>query len=439
MKKLLAIILTLAMVLSVLAIEVAFATTEPTITVETVEAEAGDTVEVKVLISNNPGIWGLKIQIDYDESVLTLTSAENGDFFANSEWTKGVLEKVPYTLSYGANDFADITTVSVTLATLTFSVSDTAEAGTYDIIVDYEAGNIINSDLDDVDFAMVNGKVTIPAPTPEVTPTPHPSLQYLSYEISNGEVTITKCKQSVRGTLEIPSTIEGHPVTKIGNSAFIDCDFLANIIIPDSVTTIESYAFWCCFSLTSINIPASVTSIGEEVFYDSGLEYITVDKNNTVYYSEGNCLIEKSTKKLIVGCENSIIPDGVKSIGAYAFFHYDIRNVIIPDGVTSIGDWAFDSCVNLTSITIPDSVTSVGNGAFYGCSSLEKVYYTGTEAQWNDIIVDNWGNEVLNAIIVFNYGIPTPTPVVTPTPTPVPTATPPMRVKRIFAKRSFFA
>ncbi len=35
-------------------------------------------------------------------------------------------------------------------------------------------------------------------------------------------------------------------------------------------------------------------------------------------------------------------------------------NVVIPDGVTSIGDYAFNRCANLTSITIPDSVTSIG-------------------------------------------------------------------------------
>ena len=35
-------------------------------------------------------------------------------------------------------------------------------------------------------------------------------------------------------------------------------------------------------------------------------------------------------------------------------------NVVIPDGVTSIGDYAFNRCTNLTSITIPDSVTSIG-------------------------------------------------------------------------------
>ena len=37
---------------------------------------------------------------------------------------------------------------------------------------------------------------------------------------------------------------------------------------------------------------------------------------------------------------------------------------VIPDGVTSIGDWAFYGCTSLSEIKLPDGVTSIGNGAF---------------------------------------------------------------------------
>jgi hypothetical protein len=57
-------------------------------------------------------------------------------------------------------------------------------------------------------------------------------------------------------------------LTKIGDFAFVDCENLVGITIPNSVTSIGWQAFWGC-GLTSITIPNSVTSIGESAF--SGL------------------------------------------------------------------------------------------------------------------------------------------------------------------------
>ncbi|MDC0048141.1 leucine-rich repeat protein [Verrucomicrobia bacterium] len=71
--------------------------------------------------------------------------------------------------------------------------------------------------------------------------------------------------------------------------------------------------------------------------------------------------------------DNYTIPDGVTSIGDYAFNECtNLRSITIPDSVTSIGDFAFKYCTALTSITIPDSVTSIGERAFRDCQSLTR-------------------------------------------------------------------
>ena len=92
-------------------------------------------------------------------------------------------------------------------------------------------------------------------------------LSDLTYTTTDGEVTITDCNQAATGELIIPDSIEGNPVTKIGNGAFEGCASLTSITIPDSITSFGDSTFANCKSLTSITIPNGVTSIMSGVFY----------------------------------------------------------------------------------------------------------------------------------------------------------------------------
>ena len=173
-------------------------------------------------------------------------------------------------------------------------------------------------------------------------------------------------------SIEIPSS-----VTSIGEGAFEGCTSLTSIEIPSSVTSVGEYAFEDCTSLASIEIPSSVTSIGDRAFWGcSELISITVDTENSTFDSRENCnaIIEKSSKTLILGCKNTVIPSTVTSIRNSAFGGCTgLTSIEIPSNVTSIGDWAFWRCSGLTSIEIPSNVTSIGDGAFWGCSRLTSI------------------------------------------------------------------
>ena len=179
-------------------------------------------------------------------------------------------------------------------------------------------------------------------------------------------------------------------VTSIGKYAFSECISLTSLAIPDSVTSIGEWAFHYCTSLTSLAIPDSVTSIGDYAFsYCNSLESVTIPDSVTSI-GEGAFYYCDSLTSVA-------IPDSVTSIGKGAFYYCDsLTSVAILDSVTSIGNHAFRSCTSLTSVAIPDSVTSIGNGAFYDCDSLTDVYYSGSEAQWASISIDN-GNEPLRS------------------------------------------
>ena len=169
-------------------------------------------------------------------------------------------------------------------------------------------------------------------------------------------------------------TIPGS-VTSIGFMAFSGSSGLTSVTIPGSVTTIDEYAFEACSGLTSIIIPESVTSIGYAAFYDcSGLTSIIVEEGNTIYDSRNNCnaIIETSSNTLISGCQSTIIPNGVTSIGNNAFYGcFGLTSITIPESVTSIGRGAFSGCSGLKSITIPESLTNIGYNAFEGTAWLD--------------------------------------------------------------------
>ncbi len=202
---------------------------------------------------------------------------------------------------------------------------------------------------------------------------------------SHGELLSYAKNLYLNGTLLSGDIVIPEGVTSIGNGAFSNCSGLTSVTIPDGVTSIGSQAFSNCSGLTSVTIPDSVTSIDTYAFdWCDNLDavYITdlaawcqieFKTNSYDRYERSNPL--RYAKKLY--CNDILvteleIPDGVTSIGDYAFYCFSgLTSVTIPDGVTSIGDEVFYGCSNLTYVTLPESVTSIGAYAFENSSVID--------------------------------------------------------------------
>lgn len=233
--------------------------------------------------------------------------------------------------------------------------------------------------------------------------------------LGDNTIEITDYPTTVGGDVVIPDTINGTNVTSIGESAFLLCDRLTRIIIPDSVTNIGDFAFDGCFGLTntvigtsvtnighyafrqclyltSVAIPDSVISIGDRAFsYCSGLTSITIPDNvtnigysvfafcsklssidvglNNAYYSVLDGVLFNKTRTSIISCPAGklgeyIIPNGVTNIYAGAFESSALTSIILPDSLSSIGYRAFAFCSGLSSLSLPDSALSIGDEAF---------------------------------------------------------------------------
>lgn len=151
----------------------------------------------------------------------------------------------------------------------------------------------------------------------------------------------------------LPARIGDYVVSQIGGKAFNGCESLEKIVLPKTINKIADDCFTGCINL----------------------RYIIVDSENITYDSRDNCnaLIETKNNVLVVGCQNTIIPESVSEIGARAFRNCPLSKINIPDSVKKIGNHAFSDCDLLTSLTIPESVTEIGDGAFQNCKNMKTV------------------------------------------------------------------
>lgn len=165
--------------------------------------------------------------------------------------------------------------------------------------------------------------------------------------------------------------IPGH-VKMIEDGAFKGCSKLRSVTLCEGIQAIgdpekkaeQCKVFWGCEALTTLEIPASVEYIGDGMFDTcANLQSLTVAPGNTVFRSEGNCIIRNADQMLLQGSATSVIPAGVKSIAIRAFCYYPHAEITIPEGVESIGVSAF-SCTALERVTLPGTLKTIGDYAF---------------------------------------------------------------------------
>lgn len=151
-----------------------------------------------------------------------------------------------------------------------------------------------------------------------------------------------------------------------------------NLIIPNEVDIIDIKHLKAAkfkYKIKSVFVPENVREIcGIAGLFKYATE-IKVDPKNQNYDSRDNCnaIIEKSTKKLIAGCETTVIPNSVVEIGKNAFCGADLSKINLPNGLQIIDDDAFSYCSELHSLTIPSSVTEIGTEAFSYVSNINEI------------------------------------------------------------------
>ncbi len=132
----------------------------PTISVSEITAKPGEEVVLEVNMADNPGICTMRLGINYDEN-LTLIAVKDENLLKESMFG-GDKSANPYYVMWDESLKSSNNKGNGTLVTLTFKLNEKAAPGMYKVWITYGKGDIYNRSLQDIDFKLVDGKVTVP-------------------------------------------------------------------------------------------------------------------------------------------------------------------------------------------------------------------------------------------------------------------------------------
>jgi hypothetical protein len=136
----------------------------------------------------------------------------------------------------------------------------------------------------------------------------------------------------------------GCVLSSIGESSFVKCSKLREVILPDAVTEICRRGFDSCSSLKFVNVGGGLRTLGESAFFkcESLIEIVLPDT------------VAKVERRVFQGCTS-------------------LKVVNVGNGLKTLGEEAFSYCGRLIEIVLPDTVTEIGGSAFRYCGSLRVV------------------------------------------------------------------
>ena len=195
------------------------------------------------------------------------------------------------------------------------------------------------------------------------------SGNYEYNDLDNGTVEITGYTGS-ETNLNIPSTLNGKKVTKIGKDAFYRNNDIVKVTIPNTVTDIGIAAFEQCKSLEEVKLPNSIQNIENYAFsYCFKLTTINLEEN-----------LKKIGGSSFDRCEKLSdikIPSTVETIGIEAFSSTAIESIELPKNLKDLGYAVFSECSNLKEISIAEGNTNYicEDGVIYNKDKTELIYY----------------------------------------------------------------
>ena len=207
MKRMIAIALSMALVLGAFGSIHVFATGIPTMTVESVSGEVGQTVSVNVVLKNNPGFSSASVEASYDETRLTLVSATIGSSFSTGAF---VNYNLPYVTFVRSNNVAE----DGILLTLSFTIKSADGDG--NVTIKYADGDITDIDENDVTFQVEAGTIRVECSHTAKTEVPSKSADCV-HSGNHLYYTCDSCGAVIKADGITETTVEAETIPALGH------------------------------------------------------------------------------------------------------------------------------------------------------------------------------------------------------------------------------
>lgn len=173
-----------------------------------------------------------------------------------------------------------------------------------------------------------------------------------------------------------------------------------DIIVPNRlgvypVVAIDRQSFTFTNNIKSVVILEGIKRIGADAFYNCGMHSIHIPSSVTS--------IDTAAFSSCYNLTSIQFPRSVEYLPTAVCSNCTaLESVIIADGMTSLSIYVFQNCDNLVSVAIPKSLTGIGEGAFDCCDNITDIYYSGEQAQWNAIYIAAYNECLATATVHYN-------------------------------------
>ncbi|MBQ9003300.1 MAG: leucine-rich repeat protein, partial [Eggerthellaceae bacterium] len=164
--------------------------------------------------------------------------------------------------------------------------------------------------------------------------------------------------------------------SRFSSSWIARCPNIVELVLPGALEVIEADVL-ACPTVQAIEIGTGTRAVKPGAFEKGRIRELLIDRRNAYLSTDGTCIYSADGAELVaMACRVSEyeVAAGCQRLGEKAFAGAaELAHVTLPEGLESIGPFAF-AYTGISSLACPSTLVEIGRKAFLRCPRLREVY-----------------------------------------------------------------